>query len=162
MIVICKHNAGLENLPGTFAGLMDLYERNYIGIRRLIPAMPRAGTAWLSQAPDSIDLHLRVIERFRYTTELSLTYHFQKDHKLIAEPDLHIRIYHDARQAEVLSARLRHRPYFSSCFDGYTEGARIDLRARWHVNRFLYKWLNYCLHQKHCFVDSHKQVANLD
>lgn len=124
--------------------------------------MPRAGTTWISQAPDSIDLHLHVTERFRYTTELALTYHFHKEHKLIVEPDLHIRVYHDARQAEVLSARLRHRPYFDYDYDGHVNGVRIDLRARWHVNRFLYKWLNYCLHQQHCFMASRAQVANLD
>lgn len=148
MIVICNTpHGGLDNRPGSFAGLMDLYERNYIGIRRLAPLLPPPGSSLLSRAPHSLDLHLQVSERFRYTTELSLTYHFQRDSGRVAEPDLHIRVYHDARQAEVMSARLRHRPQFHA-----TEDDASTLLARWHVNRFLYKWLNYCLYQGHCFT----------
>lgn len=158
MIVICNTHTphdGLDNRPGSFAGLMDLYERNYINIRRLAPRLPPPGSSRLSQAPRSLDLHLHVIERFRYTTELCLTYHFQRTDGLLAEPDLQIRVYHDARQAEVMSARLRHRPQFHSI-----EDETGTLHARWHVNRFLYKWLNYCLYQGHCFARSDRR--NLD
>lgn len=150
MILTYKNNICLESqdLSGTFAGLMDLYERNYIGIRRLIPNMPGIHTALVSQVPDGISLHLDVIERFRYTTELALTYHFYREQGLVAEPDLRIRVYHDARQAEVMSAHLRHWPEFKVIEEG---GNQMQLRSRWHVNRFLYKWLNYCLHQGHSF-----------
>lgn len=140
---------GLQALPETFAGLMDLYERNYIGIRRLIPTVPPTRTRLVSAAPDSLSLHLEIIERFRYTTELSLTYYFPRNTGLIAEPDLRIRIYHDARLAEVTAAHLRRWPEFQI---GEEAASRTHLRARWHVNRFLYKWLNYCLHQGHRFT----------
>ena len=139
---------GLQAEPDTFAGLMDLYERNYIGIRRLVPAMPPAQSRWVSRVPDGLGLHLRINERFRYTTELSLTYYFSRHDRAVAEPDLCIRVYHDARLAEVMSAHLRRWPEFvnrEGC------GGKSQLRARWHVNRFLYKWLNYCLHQGHRF-----------
>ena len=140
--------AGLQILPGTFAGLMDLYERNYIGIRRLIPVMPKAHTRQVSRIPGGLNLHLEVLERFRYTTELSLTYHFYKTTDVVAEPDLHIRVYHDARLAEVMSAQLRHGPGFQIDDEG---GHPTQLSTRWHINRFLYKWLSYCLHQGHRF-----------
>jgi uncharacterized protein YqiB (DUF1249 family) len=139
--------AGLQVLPGTFASLMDLYERNYIGIRRLIPLMPPAQTRQVSPLPGGLDLHLEVLERFRYTTELFLTYHFPRGTGAVAEPDLRIRIYHDARLAEVMAAQLRHRPEFRIG----EEDAKTQLSTRWQVNRFLYKWLNYCLHQGHRF-----------
>ncbi len=128
----------------TFAGLMDLYERNYIGLRRLVPVLPRDRRPWLSRVPNGLDLHLQLLERHRYTTDLILTYRFEKPEGVRFEPDLQLRIYHDARQAEVMSAHLRNRPEFAaeSC---------ARLRTRWRINRFLLKWLNYCLHQGHCF-----------
>ncbi len=140
--------AGLQVLPGTFAGLMDLYERNYIGIRRLIPLMPPAMTCQVSSIPGGLSLYLEVLERFRYTTELVLTYHFAREGGVVAEPDLRIRVYHDARLAEVMAAQLRHRPEFQL---GEETARQTQLSARCHVNRFLYKWLNYCLHQGHRF-----------
>lgn len=128
----------------TFAGLMDLYERNYIGLRRLIPQLPTDGGVLRSRVPGGLDLHLQLLERHRYTTDLTLTYLFEKPEGLRAEPDLQVRIYHDARQAEVMSAHLRHWPEFAA---DHCPG----LHARWRANRFLWKWLNYCLHQGHRF-----------
>ena len=159
MILTCKHQSCVESQPGTFAGLMDLYERNYISMRRLIPDMPASKTSWRSQTPGGLNLHLQILERFRYTTELSLTYYFKRNEQWVAEPDLYIRIYHDARLAEVISARLRHRPYFVA---EAVESDRKHLNSRWHVNRFLYKWLHYCLHQGHSFSDARETTVSFD
>ncbi|MGF1526085.1 MAG: DUF1249 domain-containing protein [Candidatus Competibacterales bacterium] len=138
----------LGNVPLTFASLMDLYERNYIGMRRLVPDLPASGTALVSRVSRGLDLHLFVNERFRYTSELVLTYRFGRGDTVCCQPDLAVRIYHDARLAEVQAARLRHWPAFVLA-EGMTD--QSQLQARWHVNRFLYKWLNYCLNQGHRF-----------
>lgn len=148
MILISYNDQSLEVRPHTFEGLMDLYERNYIRIRRLIPHMPAAGDEITSTLPGVLDLHLQVLERFRYTTELHLSYRFERNQSMTLEPDLSIRVYHDARQAEVTAARLRHWP----AFQGEAQPPQSALRCRWHVNRFLFKWLNYCLYQGHSFA----------
>jgi len=148
MILTSYNDQSLEVRPHTFDGLMDLYERNYIRIRRLIPHMPAAGEETISALPDALDLHLHVLERFRYTTELHLSYRFERADGIALEPDLLIRVYHDARQAEVTAARLRHWPEFQ----GEAQPPQPTLQSRWHVNRFLYKWLNYCLYQGHSFA----------
>lgn len=135
----------IDNLTGTFAGLMDLYERNYIGLRRLFPHLPPVGMWVVSEVPSGLSLHAQVRQQFRYTSELSLTYFFAAGERRRAQPNLCLRIYHDARQAEVMSAQLRHWPAFQG-------DDRTELHARWRVNRFLYKWLNYCLHQGHGFA----------
>jgi uncharacterized protein YqiB (DUF1249 family) len=145
-----ESHSRLQDFPGTFASLMDLYECNYINIRRLITVMPPSQIYRVSRVVDSLNLHLQVIERFRYTTELSLTYHFYRDTGIVAEPDLRIKVYHDARLAEVMSAQRRNSPGFGIS----AEGAKTELRARWRVNRFLYKWLSYCLHQGHRFGEN--------
>lgn len=142
----------LHETPGTFSALMDLYERNYINVRRLIPILPQAQARRVSQIPGGLDLHLHITERFRYTSELLLTYHFDQNGQVLAEPDLRIRVYHDARLAEVLTARLRRQTAFNA--DSASAGPNgAELYARWRINRFLYKWLNYCLNQGHCFTE---------
>mgnify|MGYP002377729090 FL=1 len=139
--------------PGTFPALMDLYECNYINMRRLLPVTPERPIHLVSRISGNLDLHLGFVERFRYTSELSLTYRFHQAGAVLSEPDLRIRIYHDARLAEVLTAHLRHHPAFDaeSLADRPADGKQ--LHARWKINRFLFKWLNYCLRQGHRFSD---------
>ncbi|PWV65932.1 DUF1249 domain-containing protein [Plasticicumulans acidivorans] len=140
------HVRGLDVRPGSFAGLMDSYERNYMQLRRLVPAMPPAATSWVSSAAGALDVHMTVRERFRFTSELDLTYRFiDGGQRCWDEPGLRVRIYHDARQAEVMVARLRHWPVFEL----ETELVEQQLRLRSHVNRFLARWLGYCLYQGH-------------
>lgn len=140
-------SSGVAELQGSFAGLMDLYERSYIGLRRLIPNLPPAGTHQTSRVGEGLDLHLQVVERFPYTAEVLLTYYFSSPSGTWAEPNVRIRIYQDAQQAEVMAAHLRHWPVFEAS----ALQERQHLAARWHVNRFLCKWLNYCLYQGHRF-----------
>lgn len=150
-MIVTHHDlarAGLQPLPGTFAGLMDLYERNYINIRRLIPTMPPSQTCLASHVSGGLSLYMTVVERFPYTSELSLTYHFYRETGVLVEPDLRVRVYHDARLAEVTEAALRNWPKFQA---DHEKQHNVQLVSRWHVNRFLYKWLNYCLFQGHFF-----------
>lgn len=156
MLMVSECSTAGHELAGTFAGLMDLYERNYIGLRRLAPRLPQQPMTLHSCVPGSLNLHLRVLERHRYTTDLVLTYLFERDDGWHPEPNLGIRIYHDARQAEVMSAQLRHWPVF-------TAEQCNALHHRWRVNRFLWKWLNYCLHQGHRFpTRSISETADLN
>lgn len=141
------------NEPGTFSALMDLYECNYINMRRLIPVMPKTPVALVSRIPGSLDLYFKLIERFRYTSELSLTYRFIQYGTAFAEPDLRVRVYHDARLAEVLTAHLRHFPAFDAESLATQYADSTQLHSRWKINRFLFKWLNYCLRQGHRFAE---------
>jgi uncharacterized protein len=136
--------------PRTFGGLMDIYEQNYIRLRRLIPDFEKIGSKAVSTAPGSMDLHYECLQRSKYTTVFSLTYKFET-----LEPNLEIRVYHDARVAEVLACNM---PFEDTCEHG---GLRVpsllrcglhNLQSRWRLNRFLNKWLHYCLKQGHMFV----------
>jgi uncharacterized protein YqiB (DUF1249 family) len=154
MILLHPTHAHLiqHDAPGTFAALMDLYERNYINLRRLLPTMPAAQAVAISQVSGGLDLHLRIIERCRYTSELILTYQFdQGDGGIATEPNLRIRVYHDAQLAEVLAAYPRRYPAFTATVNHRLADSAV-LFGRWQINRFLYKWLNYCLRQGHCFT----------
>ncbi len=133
-------------------GLMELYEQNYMRVRRLCavaPSLP-VGAHRLSQRPNALDLHLRVVERTPYTETLLLTYYLQEDEVgFVPVPNLYVRVFNDARQAEVLSRMCAHsrRQVTPRSF-----GLDSELACKWHLNRFLYKWLGYCLHQGHGFT----------
>ena len=117
---------------GSFAALMELYENNYIYLRRLVPQLDGERDAQVSIVDRGPALHLEVVERCPYTTSLLLTHRFPRAHGDEALPDLQVRIYHDARVAEVLNAPG-------------------TLAWRWAANRFLNRWLRYCLGEGHGF-----------
>ncbi|MEN8129112.1 MAG: DUF1249 domain-containing protein [Pseudomonadota bacterium] len=127
---------------------MELYEANYIQFRRLCPGLEHISRTSCSRVEGVLDLHLRLIERCKYTTTLCLTYHFQDGLEHIKpEPNLKVRIYHDARQAEVLNRFVRRSGIEVNTRD--LSRRKSELSVRWSLNRFLYKWLGYCCHQGH-------------
>jgi len=140
--------------PRSFAGLMEVYEANYMRLRKLYPESYDVGRCAVSRVGGGLDLHLRVFARSSYTSTIQLTYYL-KDHNGVIkpDPDLRLRVYHDARQAEVLNystcgiARL-------ACSRGVRADTTAELLAhKWEVNRFLYKWLSYVARQGHVFPE---------
>lgn len=140
--------------PGGFAALMELYEHNYIQLRRLAPALPTAGVEQVSRIPGALDLHLRGIEHCRYTHKLLLTYYFRQGDRRVAEPDLRIRIYHDAQLAEVRAVHPYHHALLLRAAPNARHANSPQLLTRWRLNRFLDRWLTYCLRQGHRFPTS--------
>jgi len=94
-------------------------------------------------------LRMDVLERHPYTHFLRLTYQFDADDERQISPDAHIRMYQDARLAELTSfnpeqgfKRLAH-PWYP----------HYQLFQRtWRQNLALDKWLGYLLHQGHSVV----------
>ena len=129
----------------TFAALMDLYENNYLRLKKLIPDLLQAEGQSKSAVVGCLDLYLTVIEQSKFTTLLSLSYSFVRKNGVVREPDLQIRVYHDVGLAEVLSGELHHGQLK---LKNLPETAIME---RWHLNRFLYKWLGFCLHIGHRF-----------
>jgi uncharacterized protein YqiB (DUF1249 family) len=147
MMISIRDNALLAPAR-SFASLMELYENNYIFIRRLVPEIEGLQPHTVSHAQGAVDLHLTVIERCPYTTTLSLTHHFPTETGEDSSPDVVVRVYHDARTAEVLPHSCVSR--FQLWKAGEEPGAG-SLHWRWEVNRFLNRWLRYCLGEGHHF-----------
>lgn len=126
----------------SFSGLMDLYENNYLRLRQIVPDLTVADHM-ISSVPGHADLYLTVKQRCRYTTMLSMTYRFGTPGHYLFEPDLHLKIYHDARVVEVQHLHKRNLGWVYSDH---------GLQHKWAVNRFLYKWLGFCLYQGHFFL----------
>ena len=133
----------------SFAGLMELYESNYIRLRNLVPDLDAMPDEVCSRIDGVLELHLRVVERCKFTTTLNLTYYFHDEEGSFPAPDMQVRMYHDAQVGEVISCGrrrgVRHATY-NRMFNRYT------LVEKWRMNRFLQKWLGYCLLQGHRFI----------
>jgi uncharacterized protein YqiB (DUF1249 family) len=136
--------------PQHIAHLLELYERNYKMLLRLLPALDdqvlkqRA----VSRCEDDCPLHLEVVERDRYTQTLRLTYEFTDDSGVRRQPDLWVRLYRDATVAEALECSQR--PPWQAADDA-DPAAHAFLSAQWRRNLLLHKWLDYLLDRGHAF-----------
>lgn len=136
--------------------LMELYELNYIQLRQLVSDLDALQDHSVSMVRNALPLYLDIRERSKYTTTLRLTYLFDRQGDSVAAPDMVVRLYHDAQVAEVISrgaGRGRRRDAYDRFHHRYT------VEAKWQVNRFLHKWLGYCLHQGHRFSPAREQFS---
>jgi hypothetical protein len=136
--------------PRTLASLLDLQECSYRRLLRLAPDLARLQGTAVSRVAGAMDLYLTLVERQRYTTTLSLTYRFPCAEGCLWEPNVNVRVYHDARLAEAVSYSRRHPPRNAPC---RRRPVPTELETKWETNRFLQRWLGYCLRQGHLFLE---------
>lgn len=136
--------------PRSFIALMAVYESNWDRLHALAPALSRLQGAQLSRVHSDCDVHLELLERTRYTTTLRLTYLFEGEHHAgtVRDPDVVVRVYHDARQVEAMSCARVHRHEALRRF----AAAHAELDRRWSRNMLLNKWLEYLLDCGHLFT----------
>lgn len=150
--MLCTHDTAWQETwkPRSFTGLMSVYDSNYIGLNRLLgQAVPAQGAVLVSNRADDLPLQLDCIERCRYTTTLKLTYWFEEGGMRVPDPDLLVRIYHDARMAEAMQCRHNRR---HPLLRRFATGHGGELQRRWNINLMLNKWLDYCLERGHGFA----------
>ncbi len=132
---------------------MTLYESNYIRLRQLLGDLAHLRDAQVSAPPNDCPLHVRVDERSRYTTTITMTYQFVQGESLTNDPDLQVRIYHDARLGEALRClRWRRHPLFTALQTDSRHESQRELDERWQRNIMLNKWLDYCVERGHFFA----------
>jgi uncharacterized protein YqiB (DUF1249 family) len=135
--------------PRSFAGLMTLYESNHGRMRQLLGSLRRVPEHCVSRSLTDLPLHVAVQERSAYTTVMQMTYWFDSAEGSIPDPDLSVRVYHDARLAEAVSCAGRPR---HEALQGLWRPARSEMEHRWTLNILLNKWLEYCLDHRHRFT----------
>jgi len=133
--------------PHSFVALMDMYEANYIRLRLFCGDIRKLPDESISRIIDGVPVQLKVLERSSHTTLLMLTYLFE-DHE--RRPDLKIQIYHDSRQADVVSRNCRITGQDMRVWEKEFDSMLV---CRWRLNRFLHKWLGYLEYQGHSFID---------
>jgi uncharacterized protein YqiB (DUF1249 family) len=135
--------------PVSFVSLMTLYESNYIRLRGLVGDVRALAGGAVSSVRGDLDLHVAALEHSPYTTILRLTYLFDEAGATVADPDLEVRVYHDARLAEASRcARWVRHPGLAGLRSGLPEA----LGERWLRNMLLNKWLDYCTERGHSFA----------
>lgn len=138
---------------------MALYESNYIKLLLLLGELPAGDIDAISRAEDDLPLHLSqcAADATRYTQDLQLTYIFGSDLLPPTDPDLRVRVYRDARMAEVRNWAPHHR---HSTLLQLRRAYGRELDRRWSRNQMLGKWLDYLLDKGHGF--RHLQNAPVD
>ena len=136
--------------PRRIAHLLELYERNYRMLLRLLPQIDDHATRQrvVSRSEHDCPLHLEVVERDRYTQTVRLTYEFTDDSGVRRQPDLWVRLYRDAAVAEALECSQR-PPWEAE--DDADPAVHAFLSAQWRRNLLLNKWLDYLLERGHAF-----------
>ena len=135
--------------PGSFTGLMTLYESNYIKLDQLTDGFAWSAASLLSSSPRDNDLHAQIMRREPYTTTLRLTYWFDGENGPEPDPDLILRVYHDARLVEAVAGAERHRhPKLRE----WARDSGAELDRRWRINMMLNKWLDYLADVGHRFA----------
>ena len=136
--------------PGSFSGLMLLYESNYYKLLELTGGLGSLRSRWISRVRNQNDLHLEWLGAEPYTSTLRMTYWLKGGcSPAVAAPDLIVRVYRDAGQAEALTddAAMR-RP--TTARPGSVPGR--ELARRWQRNMMLNKWLDYLIDCHHGFA----------
>ncbi|MBD9485296.1 DUF1249 domain-containing protein [Pseudomonas sp. PDM14] len=124
--------------------LQSACEANYARLLRLLPGMRDMHgerRVALSQGDQLLGvLVLQVLESCPYTTTLQV----RQEHSLpwLPVPKLEVRVYHDARMAEVTSAENARR--FRSIY-AYPNAAMHQPDEKTQLNLFLGEWLSHCL-----------------
>ncbi len=101
-----------------------------------------------SRVDGSPVLRMELLERHRYTHFVRLTYTFDEANGQRPAPDAHIRIYYDARLAEVTAFNAE-QAFRRSAHPAYPTRPLLD--RGWRENSALDKWLAYLLQQGHSF-----------
>jgi uncharacterized protein YqiB (DUF1249 family) len=133
---------------------MTIYESNFIKLlhlsRELRSTPGSAQPLLISRTDQDCDLHLKLLRRETYTTTVNLTYWFDQDAaEPVADPDLTLRIYHDASLVEAVSGREEHHhPELQALARAHS----LELDRRWRNNIMLNKWLDYLLDMGHAFT----------
>jgi uncharacterized protein YqiB (DUF1249 family) len=134
--------------PPRLSSLQEAQEEIYRQLQLLIPDEAAQDDRFRSEVEGSPILRLEILERHPYTHFIRLTYDFCRDDRERLVPDAHIRLYQDARMAEV-TAFNADQAFKRSAHPWYPSGPLMQ-RA-WRENLALDKWLGYLIQQGHSF-----------
>jgi hypothetical protein len=141
---------------GRFAYLMGLYTENYWRLVRLFGPERLAPGVFRSSVDDGLDVELALIERHPYTLDLSLSYLFHDEVTGRPDPSARVRVYRDARMAEVTACYIGTR---LEDVLGRCAAPRTVFEHRLRMNSFFDKWLEYLAERGHSRFTLHAREA---
>lgn len=119
--------------------LMRSYETNYAKLNALLPVNAQTGDKRCYQAAQML-YQLSVLEVTKYTTLVEVCQ--SDDEPVFPLPTMTVRLYHDARVAEVISSGAFRR--IEAKYD-YPNNQLMQRDEKHQLNLFLGEWLTFCL-----------------
>ncbi len=131
-----KQRKYVPNLPT----LQAICERNYVHLLAMLPDCDTAELTYRFTAGHGLTYRIQIIESARYTSTL-LVEQISLSAPEYLKPAMTVRLYHDARMAEVISSQNA-----GALAPSYQyPNAKMRLRNEKHmVNLFLTEWLHFC------------------
>jgi len=129
-------------------GLMAECEANYARLLKLLPDMAQTKSRQLAityPSGQTVRIQLELLEDFRYTSTVQIR-HCASAGPWLHTPCVAVRLYHDARMAEVVDAQhLRQLKGIYNYPNAYMHQADEKVQR----NLYLGEWLCYCLQHGH-------------
>ncbi len=123
------------------AALMRVYETNYAKINALLPSQFSVGDICSYQVA-KMAYQLEVREITRYTVVVDISQCDCDEEAVFPLPKMTVRLYHDARVAEVCASEQISR--VKARYD-YPNSKMMQKDEKFQLNRFLSDWLSFCL-----------------
>ncbi|MFM2484725.1 DUF1249 domain-containing protein [Celerinatantimonas yamalensis] len=128
--------------------LMQIYAANYLLFCRMFPTDMEVGerlTLRPAQGQKPLfmgQLECKCCEQTRYTSVFSIRQQYCASIAGLNEPEMVVRLFHDASLAEVCSSQQisKLKPRYD-----YPNHQMYQQDEKQQVNQFLYDWLHYCL-----------------
>lgn len=126
------------------ATILARCERNYAMLLRLLPDCDTIDLTYRFDISSTLRYQIRIIESTRYTSVISFA-QIDKHTPTFLQPNMEVRLYHDARVAEVTKSQKigRLKPRYD-----YPNQNMHQRNEREMVSRFLGEWLAFCLHHQ--------------
>ena len=123
-----------------FGDYMQQCELNYSLLCRLVRDMAEDDSREILLEDNSI-IQLQIKEQHKYTSFIQLKHIFSNKFENILDFELSIRLYHDARQAEVFSSDGR----AMQAKLGYPNSGMEQTDEKFNINHFLGDLLQHCM-----------------
>lgn len=134
------------------ANMHHVCEANYGRLLRLLPDCDTQDLQYQFEVNARLLYTIKIIECSRYTSTLEMSQKNQLDYEFL-RPVVQVRLYHDVKMAEVLSAQNigSLQPSYR-----YPNTKMYQKNEKEMVNSFLAEWLQFCLAQS---VQAHSSEA---
>ena len=122
---------------------MAVCDANYLRLKKLLGDLNNDRFEFaVAEAADSLaKIAISIVERCPYTTTLEIS-QINGDGQWLAAPLMTVRLYHDARTAEVIAFQQQSR--FNGSYE-YPNQNMYHRNEKAQLNKFLGEWLSHCL-----------------
>lgn len=127
----------VPNLPS----MQAVCELNYAHFLRVLPDCDTADMTYEFTVKDALSYRITITDSARYTTTLNVE-QVNAFSPAYLKPAMTVRLYHDARVAEVINSQ--NTGAFAASYD-YPNSKMRQRNEKQMVNIFLAEWLQFCL-----------------